>query len=287
MNLGIGAYYTFRGNVREGLLFFIFAGMGRLHGIYEVVLGKVGRTIAGESLGAIGKSIATKLTGISLDSPAALNTFMYTVLTKSERKVFRAVLTQLKENPKSVQDALETLSKEVAQARGVYRDISFTNAMKLKPAAGKFIKNTFIDLAITIPAAQKGYDSLKSYLKSKGIDITWGERDEKLIEYLAENKTESQIKNLYKVMLEIGTGLNKEESQYYQKELDKINKANEEEAKKELDKFVEMTEADVKEHKQEIKDKVTKEKKETNDFMRTLSDPKNLSKIDSVINLEK
>jgi hypothetical protein len=48
-----------------------------------------------------------------------------------------------------------------------------------------------------------------------------------------------------------------------------------------------MTEADVKEHKQEIKDKVTKEKKETNDFMRTLSDPKNLSKIDSVINLEK
>jgi hypothetical protein len=159
--------------------------------------------------------------------------------------------------------------------------------MKLKPAAGKFIKNTFIDLAITIPAAQKGYDSLKSYLKSKGIDITWGERDEKLIEYLAENKTESQIKNLYKVMMEIGTGLNKEESQYYQKELDKINKANEEEAKKELDKFVEMTEADVKEHKQEIKDKVTKEKKETNDFMRTLSDPKNLNKIDSVINLEK
>ena len=284
MNLGLGAYYTFRGNVREGLLFFIFAGMGRLHGIYEVVLGKVGRTIARESLEGIGKSIATKLAGITLDSPAALNTFMYTVLTKSERKVFRAVLTQLKENPKSVQDALETLSKEVAQARGVYRDISFMSAMKLKPAAGKFIKNTFIDLAITIPAAQNGYDSLKSYLKSKGIDITWGERDEKLIEYLAENKTDSQIKNLYKVMREIGTGLNKEESQYYQKELDKINKANEE-AKKELDKFVEMTEAETQKFKKNLMDKSAEEKKQLKNFnQEKLKDPKVLRTIDSLIN---
>jgi len=283
MNLGLGVYYTDRGNVREGLLFFIFAGMGRLHLIYDAVLGKVGRTIAGESLGAIGKSIATKLAGISLDSPAALNTFMYTVLTKSERKVFRAVLTQLKENPKSVQDALETLSKEVAQARGVYRDISFTNAMKLKPAAGKFIKNTFIDLAITIPAAQKGYDSLKSYLKSKGIDITWGERDGKLIEYLAENKTDSQIKNLYKVMNEIAKGLNKEESQYYQKELDKINKANEEEAKKELDKFVEMDEAETQEYIKKLQKEVLALEKKHKDVKQKLSTPEERQRIQDKI----
>jgi hypothetical protein len=278
LNLGLGSYYVARGNVREGLLFFIFAGMGKLHGIYEAILPKIGRTIAGESLEGLSKSIAMKLAGVSLDSQVALNSFMYSVLTKSERKVFRAMLSTLKENPKVVEKSLEDFATEIAKARNVYRGISITNAMKLKPALGNFAKNSFIDLAITIPAAQNGYDHLKSYLKGKGINITFGEKDNELMEYLAENKSPAQIKNLYKVMSEIGTGLNKKESQYYQKQLEKITKASNEEAKKILDKFIEMDATKTQKYKQKLKNDVLALEKKHEDAKQKVLDPEERKK---------
>jgi hypothetical protein len=253
LNIGLGAYYTSRGNVREGLLWFCFAGMSQLHGLYNYLSSSIGRTLAGQTLESVSKSIATKLVGVSLDSQVALNSFMYGVLTKNERKVFRAMLDTLKKNPSVVEQSLEQFAKEIAKGRNVYRDISFFDAMKLKPAAGKFIKNTFIDLAVTIPLVQKGYDELKSIFKNKGVDITWGEKDNKILEYIEENKTESEIKNLFKVELAIANSLNKEESQYYSNELKKLT---DQQIKKEIDKKVKMSTLQTNEYIKKIKEKI-------------------------------
>ena len=253
LNLGLGAYYVSRGNVREGLIWFCFAGMGQLHGLYNYLSSSIGRKLAGETLESVSKSIASKLVGVSLDSQVALNSFMYGVLTKNERIVFRGMLDTLKKNPEVVEKALEDFAKEIAKGRNVYRDISFLNAMKLKPAAGKFIKNTFIDLAVTIPLVQNGYDKLKSIFKSKGVDITWGEKDNKILEYIAENKTESEIKNLYKVQTAIANSLDKKELEYYVNEQKKLT---DQEIKDMIDKEIKMSSLQTEEYIKKIKEKI-------------------------------
>jgi hypothetical protein len=268
LNMGLGSYYVARGNTREGLIWFCFAGMSQLHGLYNYLSSNIsiGRALAGETLESVSKSIATKLAGVSLDSQVALNSFMYGVLTKNERKVFRAMLDTLKKNPKVVEQSLEDFAKEIAKGRNVYRDISFLNAMKLKPAAGKFIKNTFIDLAVTIPLVQNGYDELKLIFKSKGVDITWGEKDNKILEYIAENKTESEIKNLYKVQTAIANSLDKKELEYYVNEQKKLT---DQEIKDMIDKEVKMSSLQTEEYVKKIKEKikafdVEKEQREKN-----------------------
>jgi hypothetical protein len=266
LNLGLGAYYVSRGNVREGLIWFCFAGMGQLHGLYNYLSSSIGRKLAGETLESVSKSIASKLVGVSLNNQVALNSFMYGVLTKNERIVFRGMLDTLKKNPEVVEKALENFAKEIAKGRNVYRDISFLNAMKLKPAAGKFIKNTFIDLAVTIPLVQNGYDKLKSIFKSKGVDITWGEKDNKILEYIAENKTESEIKNLFKVKTEIANSLDKKELEYYTNEQKKLT---DQEIKDAIDKEIKMSSLQTEEYIKKIKEKiknldVEKEQREKN-----------------------
>ena len=75
---------------------------------------------------------------------------------------------------------------DLAKAKGIYKGLDMTSAMKLRPAGFKFIRNTAIDLLITIPLVDGLYDSLKSTLKNKGIDITWGEKDGKILERIKE-----------------------------------------------------------------------------------------------------
>jgi hypothetical protein len=70
---------------------------------YNYLFSSVGRTISLETLKSVSKSIASKLVGVSLDSQVALNSFMYGVLTKNERIVFRGMLDTLKKNPKVVE----------------------------------------------------------------------------------------------------------------------------------------------------------------------------------------
>lgn len=253
LNMGLGTYYVSRGNVREGLIWFCFAGMGKLHGLYNYLSSSIGRTISRETLKSVSKSIASKLVGVSLDSQVALNSFMYGVLNRNERIVFRGMLDTLKKNPKVVEQSLEDFAKEIAKGRNVYRDISFLDAMKLKPAAGKFIRNTFIDLAVTIPLVQNGYDELKSIFKSKGVDITWGEKDNKILEYIAENKTESEIKNLFKVNTEIANSLDKKELEYYTNEQKKLT---DQEIKDAIDKEIKMSSLQTEEYIKKIKEKI-------------------------------
>lgn len=275
LNLGLGAYYVSRGNVREGLIWFCFAGMGQLHGLYNYLSSSIGRKLAGETLESVSKSIASKLVGVSLDSQVALNSFMYGVLTKNERIVFRGMLDTLKKNPEVVEKALEDFAKEIAKGRNVYRDISFLNAMKLKPAAGKFIKNTFIDLAVTIPLVQNGYDKLKSIFKSKGVDITWGEKDNKILEYIAENKTESEIKNLFKVKTEIANSLDKKELEYYTNEQKKLT---DQEIKDAIDKEIKMSSLQTEEYIKNIKEKIKNLDIERDKTKQTIKDPNYIQK---------
>jgi hypothetical protein len=272
LNMGLGSYYVARGNTREGLIWFCFAGMSQLHGLYNYLSSNIsiGRALAGETLESVSKSIATKLAGVSLDSQVALNSFMYGVLTKNERKVFRAMLDTLKKNPKVVEQSLEDFAKEIAKGRNVYRDISFLNAMKLKPAAGKFIKNTFIDLAVTIPLVQNGYDELKLIFKSKGIDITWGEKDNKILEYIAENKTESEIKNLYKVEQTIANSLDKKQLEYYSNEQKKLT---DQQIKDEIDKKIKMSTLQTEEYIKKIKEKIKNLDVERDKTKQTIKDP--------------
>jgi len=253
LNIGLGTYYISRGNVREGLIWFCFAGMSKLHGLYNYLSSSIGRTISRETLKSVSKSIAGKLVGVSLDSQVALNSFMYGVLNRNERIVFRGMLDTLKKNPKVVEQSLEDFAKEIAKGRNVYRDISFLDAMKFKPAAGKFIRNTFIDLAITIPKTQEAYDHIKSEFKKKGVDITWGERDNKILEYIAENKTESEIKNLDKVQTAIANSLNKKELEYYVNEQKKLT---DQEIKTEIDKQIKMSSLQTEEYIKNIKEKI-------------------------------
>ena len=255
LNLGLGSYYTARGNVREGLIWFIFAGMGQLHGIYNYLSSSVGRKLAGQSLESVSKSIANKLVGVNLNSQAALNSFMYGVLNKQERIVFRSLLDTLKKNPKVVENSLEGFAKEIAKGRNVYRDISLFDAMKFKPSAGKFIKNTFIDLAVTIPLVQKGYDELKSLLKNKGVDITWGERDNKILDYISENKTPSEIKNFFINETKIVNSLTQKELKYYENEQKKLN---EQEFKNEIDKKIKMSDLQTEQYIKQIQEKIKK-----------------------------
>ena len=275
LNVGLGAYYVSRGNTREGLIWFCFAAMGQLHGLYNYLLPTIGRTFSLQTLKSVSKSIASKLAGVSLDSQVALNSFMYGVLTKNERIVFRGMLDTLKKNPKVVEKALEDFAKEIAKGRNVYRDISFFDAMKLKPAAGKFIRNTFIDLAITIPKTQEAYDHIKSEFKKKGVDITWGEKDNKILEYIAENKTESEIKNLYKVQTAIANSLNKKELEYYVNEQKKLT---DQEIKDAIDKEIKMSSLQTEEYIKKIKEKIKILDVERDKTKQTIEDPNYIQK---------
>ena len=282
LNVGLGAYYVSRGNTRTGLIWFCFAAMGRLHGLYNYLLPTIGRTFSIQTLKSVSKSIASKLAGVSLDSQVALNSFMYGVLTRNERIVFRGMLDTLKKNPKVVEKALEDFAKEIAKGRNVYRDISFFDAMKLKPAAGKFIRNAFIDLEVTIPLVQNGYDELKSIFKSKGVDITWGEKDNEILEYIKENKTESEIKNLYKVQTAIANSLDKKQLEYYTNEQKKLTS---QEIKDMIDKEIKMSSLQTEEYIKKIKEKiknldVEKEQREKN----ILSSPSEKEKKMNMIN---
>jgi hypothetical protein len=282
LNVGLGAYYVSRGNTRTGLIWFCFAAMGRLHGLYNYLLPTIGRTFSIQTLKSVSKSIASKLAGVSLDSQVALNSFMYGVLTRNERIVFRGMLDTLKKNPKVVEKALEDFAKEIAKGRNVYRDISFFDAMKLKPAAGKFIRNAFIDLKVTIPLVQNGYDELKSIFKSKGVDITWGEKDNEILEYIKENKTESEIKNLYKVQTAIANSLDKKQLEYYTNEQKKLTS---QEIKDMIDKEIKMSSLQTEEYIKKIKEKiknldVEKEQREKN----ILSSPSEKEKKMNMIN---
>ena len=275
LNVGLGAYYVSRGNTREGLIWFCFAAMGRLHGLYNYLLPTLGRTFSIQTLKSVSKSIASKLVGVSLNSQVAINSFMYGVLIRNERIVFRGMLDTLKKNPKVVEKALEDFAKEIAKGRNVYRDISFLDAMKLKPAAGKFIRNVFIDLAVTIPLVQNGYDELKSIFKSKGVDITWGEKDNKILEYIAENKTESEIKNLYKVQTRIANSLDKKQLEYYSNEQKKLT---DQEIKDMIDKEVKMSSLQTEEYIKKIKEKIKNLDVERDKTKQTIEDPNYIQK---------
>jgi uncharacterized membrane protein YheB (UPF0754 family) len=147
--------------------------------------------------------------------------------------------------------------------------------MKLKPAAGKFIKNTFIDLAVTIPLVQNGYDKLKSIFKSKGVDITWGEKDNKILEYIAENKTESEIKNLFKVKTEIANSLDKKELEYYTNEQKKLT---DQEIKDAIDKEIKMSSLQTEEYIKNIKEKIKNLDIERDKTKQTIKDPNYIQK---------
>jgi len=257
LNLSIGAYYAGRGNTREALMYFIFAGMGQLHSLYNMINNGL-KTVGyrGIQLTTVSKSIASKMAGLTFDSPQALNSFMYGVLNDSERAVFRETLRTLKTQPKVVQESLEGLSKEVAQARGVYKNLSWVEAQKMSKFMGtkKFASNMFIDLMITIPKVQEMYDFLKSEFNKKGIDITWGERDHKILDYLAQNMPASEIKKLGEVMLSILEKLTKEEAKYYEAE---VNKMKEEQ----ILKHSQMTQSEINSRVKKYKDLREKKRK--------------------------
>jgi len=56
---------------------------------------------------------------------------------------------------------------------------------------------------------------LLSILKNKGIDITWGEKDGKILERIKEGMTDSEIKRMFKSIEIILNGLTVPEQNYY------------------------------------------------------------------------
>ena len=258
LNISLGTYYASRGNTREALMYFIFAGMGQLHKLYNVVNNSVKTVLKGSELSKVSASIASKMAGITFDSAQSLNSFMYGVLDKGERAVFREVLRTLKTQPQVVQESLEGLSKEVAQSRNVYKNLSWYEAQKMSRFAGtkKFLSNMVIDLAVTIPAVEKTYDVIKTEFKKKGVDITWGERDHKILEYISQNKTQAEIKNLEKNILYIFSKLEVPELKYYANELNKIKSAEE------MSKYAEKSKSELDAEVKKYKDLYSKKKKE-------------------------
>ena len=100
-------------------------------------------------------------------------------------------------NTKILEQSLEQYAKKIATSRGVWKDISWASAMKLKPGAFKFVRNSVLDLGVTIPLVQGLYDELKKQFKDHGIDITWGERDKKILEDLAEKQSPEELKRTF------------------------------------------------------------------------------------------
>lgn len=216
LNLSLGGYYLTRGNTREALTWFVFAFIDKLHPIYNVLANKVGRKLVGETLDTVCKDIAKIFSeGVTITSQAELKALMYTKMTRNQRIVFRQYLEEAKNSPNLIQDALGQFGKEVGQAKGIYKGLDMTSAMKLRPAGFKFIRNSAIDLLITIPLVDGLYDSLKSTLKNKGIDITWGEKDGKILERIKEGMTDSEIKRMFKSIEIILNGLTVPEQNYY------------------------------------------------------------------------
>lgn len=276
LNVSLGTYYAGRGNTREALMWFLFAGLGQLHSLYNVIGNGVRTVIKGENLTKIGLSIAEKLGGKVFTTQAELNAFMYGVLNKSERAVFREMLSTLKRQPKLVQESLEKFAKEMAEARGVYKNLSWSSAEKLASTwkgTKKFIGNTIIDLAVTLPLVQKIYDDFKTYMKSKGVDITWGERDHKILEYLAENHSEAEIKQIGQNLTKIAEKLNKQELKYYANELNKMK------AEK-LSEYSRMNQAKIDSEIKRYKDLYEKQRKEIEAEKQKITDIKDKATIE-------
>jgi hypothetical protein len=172
--------------------------------------------LVGESLDTVCKGI-TKIfsEGIVITNEAELKALMYTRMNRNQRIVFRQYLEEAKNSPKLIEDALGQFGKEVAQSRGVYKGLDMTSAMKLRPAGFKFVRNAVTDLAITIPLVDGLYDTLKSTLKNKGINITWGEKDGEVLEKIKEGLTDVEVKRMFKTIEIILNGLTVPEQNYY------------------------------------------------------------------------
>lgn len=112
----------------------------------------------------------------------------------------------------------------------------------------------FIDLAVTIPAVQTSYDIIKNKFKEKGVDITWGERDHKILDYLAQNMPESEIKKMQAAMLSILEKLSKTEAKYYAAEVNKMKQ-------EQIAKYSEMSQSQINSEIKKYKDLVEKKRK--------------------------
>lgn len=255
LNLGLGTYYTARGNTREALVWFIFAGLGRFHNLYKLVEEGVSKYALGESVEVISSRIASKLSNVSLSTAEELKTFMYSNLSRNERAVFRETLKQSsKDGGTLLIKELETFSEEIAKGRNVWKEMSWADAAKLRPATAKFAKNTIIDMAITIPLVQELYDKLKTEFKKRGLDITWGEKDNELLEKLAETQSESELRNIFSNYQKVLEGLSEPAQAYYVDELNKLNKSRIEEVRN-------MSKANVVQEKKELEIKLVDETK--------------------------
>jgi hypothetical protein len=132
--------------------------------------------------------------------------------------------------------------------------MSWSDAAKLRPTVAKFAKNTIIDMAITIPLVQGLYDKLKAEFKKRGLDITWGERDNELLEKLAETQTESELRNIFLNYQKVLEGLSEPAQAYYADELNKLNASR-------IDEVRNMSKANVEQKKKELETKLVDETK--------------------------
>ncbi len=223
LNVGIGLEHLRRGNTKEALVSFVFAGLTQLHKIYDIVKIKT-NNLGITNYKELGNSIAKKISqpGVSLSTAQEVNAFM-AQLTRQERAVFRTV-ARIDET--TLKNSIGDLANEVRKVKTGYGKIPFTSAEKLIKQGGKnFVVKATVDMGVTLPLVRLTYDKIKSIFKSNGIDITWGERDKKLLEELAEKLTESEIKRMGINIEKVYNSLKEQEQKYFAEQMQNVYKA--------------------------------------------------------------
>jgi hypothetical protein len=205
LNISIGAYQLNRGNTREALMSFIFAGLTQLHKLYDAVKITAAKRII--DFGKVSKSIVTKLKGVKLGNSAEINAFLQT-LTSEERFLFKTVL---KQDSKIIIQDLEELAKKTAKLKNIKDPLTWNNAaQKITTGTVKLAKNIVADTSV-IMTIQEIYEKFKELCKTKGIDITWGERDHEILEKIQSGLTSVEQRTLFEKLKLVLDNLTKEE----------------------------------------------------------------------------
>jgi hypothetical protein len=184
---------------------FIFAGLTQLHKLYDVVKIATSKRII--DFGKVSKSIVTKLNGVKLGNSAEINAFLQT-LTSEERFLFKTVL---KQDSKIIIQDLEELAKKTAKLKNIKDPLTWNNAtQKITTGTVKLAKNIVADTGV-IMTIQEIYQKFKELCKTKGIDITWGERDHEILEKIQSGLTSVEQRTLFEKLKLVLDNLTKEE----------------------------------------------------------------------------
>lgn len=249
LNLSLGTYHLQRGNTSEALIFFLFAGLTELKELYNYVKIRA----AGQVLdyGKITKSLLSKMKGVRLNSMVEIKSFEST-LTPNERFVFRTVLSA----PRNIiTKDLESLAQKVAKNTGKVKNSPLTweeAKVKVMSGASKFTKE-IAGVTGVIYSIHSIYDKIKEICKERGVDITWGEKDNEILNKIKSGMTGVEIDMFIKKLVEIMKSLTKEENETL------INKTlaenTLEEAKKIKDKEIQESINDAKNKYKEMSQK--------------------------------